>query len=246
MTGPVRVQRILIGVDFDDSSAAAVAVGGELAEAFGAALTAVHAETIDVPPYFTEAQVEVIEAERQQMRARLTSELSAFTTRYTHIPVEPVVEEKAPAALILEMAPTFDLIVLGTRRLRGPKRWWLGSVAEAVVGRAPVAVLVVPAAGEGAYRLVGRTVLAPATDDQEVEAWLTALGEALQVHVVRTGDIGSCPPDRLRDADLVVVPLPPTGATGAQFDAIVHVLKECPHPVLFIPAAHSVLSRRSS
>ena len=137
-------KRILVAVDFDEPSAGALRTGAVIAEAFGAELTVLHAASIEMPPYFTDAQAETLEGERLDARARCVLELNAFARKHTNAPVTATVEEGPPADVILRLAPGFDLIVVGTHRRRAPSRWWLGSVAEAVVRAAPVPVLVVP------------------------------------------------------------------------------------------------------
>jgi nucleotide-binding universal stress UspA family protein len=52
---------------------------------------------------------------------------------------------------IVAMAQPGDLIVMGTHDRGGLARWFLGSVAEAVVRRAPVPVLVVPVHADGRH-----------------------------------------------------------------------------------------------
>ena len=139
-----QISRVLVGVDFDDSSAAALRVAGTMARALGATLTVIHAHSVEMPAYFTGAQMDTLEAEREERRVRCAGELQAFATQHGVVAAESVIEEGAAAATILRLAPAFDLVVVGTRRLHGPKRWWLGSVAEAVVRDATVPVLVVP------------------------------------------------------------------------------------------------------
>lgn len=46
---------------------------------------------------------------------------------------------------LVRLAPAFDLIAVGTCRRHGPQRWWLGSVAEAVVRQSARPVLDVAA-----------------------------------------------------------------------------------------------------
>ena len=237
------VNRVLVAVDFDASSAAAVAAAGVIAKAFGAVLRVAHAASIEMPPYFTGAQLEALEGERRATRGRLASDLLAFTAPFTYMPVEVSVEEGSAADTILRLAAASDLIVVGTHRLKGARRWWLGSVAEAVVRRAPVPVLVVPAdaTAEGLRR--GATVVVPGDGDAAaIDRWVRVFEEILQM-TVRTEPIATCDVDRLRDAGLVVVPLPVGAADGREFDAIVDVLKECVHPVLFVPAARPAVVR---
>ena len=64
MTTLPGVQRVLVPVDFGDASAAAVALAGDVAKAFGAHLTVLHAETLEMPPYFTSAQIDALGEER--------------------------------------------------------------------------------------------------------------------------------------------------------------------------------------
>jgi nucleotide-binding universal stress UspA family protein len=146
MTEQLHVTRVLVGVDFDETSGAAVAAAGALAARFNATVTAVHAHPLDAPAYFTGAQMDTIEAERAESRARTAAEILAFAAHYTNAKVNALVEEGPPSEAILRIAPAFDLVVLGTHRLNGARRWWLGSVAEAVLRHATVPVLIVPAA----------------------------------------------------------------------------------------------------
>jgi hypothetical protein len=55
-----------------------------------------------------------------------------------------VVGEGPPPDAMLRIVSGFDLIAVGTHRRHGPQRWWLGSVAEAIVQHSPRPVLVVP------------------------------------------------------------------------------------------------------
>jgi nucleotide-binding universal stress UspA family protein len=239
------VNRVLVAVDFDAPSGAAVAAAGVIAEAFGAVLRVAHAASIEMPPYFTGGQLEALQRQRRDTRGRLANDLLAFTAPSTHMPVEVIVEEGPAADTILRLAVDSDLLVVGTHRLRGTRRWWLGSVAEAVVRRASVPVLVVPAdaTAEGLRR--GATLVAPGgADAAAVDPWVRALEDVLQM-TVETTPIARCGGDRLRHADLVVVPLPVGGADGPEFHAIVEVLKDCVHPVLFVPAAGAAVARSS-
>jgi nucleotide-binding universal stress UspA family protein len=136
--------RILVGVDFDDPSARAVQAAGVLAAAFGATLTVVHAHQIDRPAYFTEAQMNALGTEVATAKSRCVDDVSAFVAQHTRAVATTRVEEGTPADVIRRLAPDFDLIVLGTHRRQGPRRWWLGSVADAVLRESPVPVLVVP------------------------------------------------------------------------------------------------------
>jgi nucleotide-binding universal stress UspA family protein len=144
MSAPLNLTRVLVGVDFDDSSALAVRAAGTLASVLGATLTLVHAHTLEMPVYFTESQIGRLEIERTRRRAVCEADVRAFARQHTSVAVDAIVEEGSPADAILRLAPRFDLVVVGTKRLHGPRRWWLGSVAETVLRESPVPVLIVP------------------------------------------------------------------------------------------------------
>jgi nucleotide-binding universal stress UspA family protein len=143
MTTP-PLARILVGVDLDDSSAAALSAAATLAERFKATMTVVHAHRFERPAYFTDAEMPVLEVEREDARSRCVTDVHAFVSRHVQTPVTVLVEEGTAADVIHRLAPQFDLVVVGTRRRHGPRRWWLGSVAELVLREAPVPVLTVP------------------------------------------------------------------------------------------------------
>jgi nucleotide-binding universal stress UspA family protein len=233
------LDRILVGVDFDAASASAVAVGGALAKATGAGLFVMHAEAVDAPAYFTAAEEAAIVAERAQARATAASAVGAFVAAHTEVHGEALVQDGPAAEALLRIAPSFDLVVVGTHRARGARRWWLGSVAESVVRRTPVPVLVVPA-GDGASVLAsGAAVVVAGQVNDTVQGWVAMLRQALGLRIVHRESIAACDVRLVIDAALLVVAVSADGDRGPEFDAIVHILKECPHLVLFVPARAS-------
>ena len=56
-----RLETILVAVDFGEASARALTLAGALADSTGARLRVLHAESLDAPPYFTQAQLDVVE-----------------------------------------------------------------------------------------------------------------------------------------------------------------------------------------
>jgi nucleotide-binding universal stress UspA family protein len=242
----VKISRVLVGVDFDDASASALKMAGALAAATNAEITVFHSAAVEVPAYFTGAQIVALQAERERSRAAIAVKVHAFADRHVPRTVRVVVGEGPPQDAILRMALSFDLIVAGTHRRHGPRRWWLGSVAEAVVRRSPRPVLVVPADAvvPGTHR--APTILAAGGDDGAAGAWVDVLETAFGARVVRSAEIRQCAPDRLQNADLIVLSTQSDGSPHAQFDAIAQVLKECLHPVLFVPSADGIFERSSS
>jgi nucleotide-binding universal stress UspA family protein len=244
MSPVAKISRVLVGVDFDEASASALSLAGALAAAWDAEITLLHSATLDVPAYFTGAQIVALEAERERSRAAIGARLRGFAEQHVPRAVQVVVEEAPPADAMLQMAVSFDLIVVGTHRRHGARRWWLGSVAEAVVRRSPRPVLVVPAgaAVPDARRLV--TILAAGGDVGAGDAWVDVLSSTFAGTVVRSSDIYHCAPERLQNTDLIVLSMPADSDT--HFGAIVHVLKECVHPVLFVPSTDGIVERSTS
>ena len=239
-----KVSRVLVGVDFDDASASALKIAGVLASTWDAEITVFHASTPDTPAYFTADQIETLEAEREQSRAGTAAQVRAVAEEQVRRAVHVVVEEGPPGDALVRMAADFDLVVVGTHRRHGARRWWLGSVAEAVVRRSPRPVLVVPA-GAGvpdARRPI--TILAAGGDAAAGDAWVDVIRTTFAGNVVRSPDISHCAPDRLQNTDLIVLSMPADSDTD--FGAIVHVLKECVHPVLFVPSTEGIVERSPS
>ena len=247
MSSVAKIARVLVGVDFDEASVSALKMAGVLASAWDAEITVFHSETEEVPAYFTAAQFEALESERQQSREGTAGQLRAFAEHLVTRAVRVlVVEEGPPQDALLRIAASFDLVVVGTHRRHGARRWWLGSVAEAVVRHSPRPVLVVPA---GAILPEARrplTILAAGGDIAEADTWVDVLRTTFGGEVVRSPDIHQCAPDRLQNTDLVVLSMATDGDTQAQSGAIVQVLKECVHPVLFVPSGNGMLERSSS
>ena len=159
MSPAANISRVLVGVDFDDASASALRMAGVLASPWNADITVFHSSTPEAPVYFTAAQIETLEAEREQSRAATTAQLRLFAAQHVRRAVNVVVDEGPPEDALVRMAADFDLIVVGTHRRHGVRRWWLGSVAEAVVRRSSRPVLVVPA-GAGVPEARRPTILA--------------------------------------------------------------------------------------
>jgi hypothetical protein len=143
------------------------------------------------------------------------------------------------------MAASVDLIVVGTHRRHGVRRWWLGSVAEAIVRHSPRPVLVVAAGAVVPDARRATTIVAAGGEDGATDAWVNALRTAFGGTVIRSADISQCPPDRLQKADLIVLSMPADG-THSQLGVMAHVLKECVRPVLFVPSVDGIVKGSTS
>jgi nucleotide-binding universal stress UspA family protein len=239
-----KISRVLVGVDLDDASASALKMAGVLASTWDADITVFHASTPDAPAYFTADQIATLEAEREQSRAGTAAQVRVFAEEQVQRAVHVVVEEGPPGDALVRMAAGFDLIVVGTHRRHGARRWWLGSVAETVVRRSPRPVLVVPAGAGVPDARRSITILAVGGDVGDGDAWVDVLRSTFAGTVVRSPEISHCAPDLLENSDLIVLSMPVDNDT--HFGAIVQVLKECVHPVLFVPSRDGIVERSTS
>lgn len=246
MSSPAKISRVLVGVDFDEASASALKMAGVLASVWDAEITVFHSANQEVPAYFTAAQLDALEAEREESRTRTANQVRALATQHVTRPARMIIEEGPPADGMLRIADSFDLLVVGTHRRHGARRWWLGSVAEAVVRHSPRPVLVVPAGAIVPETRHPLRILAAGGEVADVDAWVDVLRSTFGGDVVRSSDIHQCAPDRLQNTDLIVLPVATGTDTHAQLGGIVQVLKECVHPVLFVPSASGMFERSSS
>ena len=244
MMPAAKISHVLVAVDFDEAAASVLSLAGALAAAGDAELTVFHSSTYDAPAYFTTAQIEALEREREQSRAAISDDLRELAGRYTNRAVRVLVGEGPPQDAILRLAPSFDLIAVGTHRRHGPMRWWLGSVAEAIVRHSPRPTLVVPAGAAVPAAQPALAILAAGADCAACDAWAEVLRAAFGGSISRLPDLLHCAPDGVRNADLIVLSVP-SAETHASLNAIVRVLKECVHPVLFVPSV-DVVARESA
>jgi nucleotide-binding universal stress UspA family protein len=142
-----KVERILVPVDLGETTEATCEKAVELAQVYGAEVVFFHVYDVST---FEELQREapgmyldqVLDNLRMQIHSRL-GQLPEVPARFR---VE-VVPDGPVAQAILDAAERYgaDLIVMGTHGRTGLQRVLLGSVAESVLRRSPVPVLVVPA-----------------------------------------------------------------------------------------------------
>jgi nucleotide-binding universal stress UspA family protein len=229
---------ILVAVDFGEASARALSLAGALAESTGAGLRVLHAESLDVPPYFTQAQFDVLQGEAQENRARATAFLRDFTRQHTSVSFEAVVEQRAAAEAIRHASVGADLVVMGTHGRRGPSHWWLGSVAERVLRETAVPLMVVH---ENAQVVTSsaftRAMLLE--DGTGATAHTTALVEV----IARTcgGTVVRVQADEVPraraglGATWVAVPTPAPRTAGWLSHVGEPLVQDCTMPVLFVP-----------
>ena len=231
-------KRILVAVDFGDASSHAVRVAGALAARFDARLTALHAESLEVPPYFTHGQIEALEHQQVETRARAARYLEKHASHLTPVPVEALVTDGPAGAALLDAADRHDLLVIGTHGRRGPSRWWLGSVAERVVRGTPVPVVVVRASDEqhppaAHFRRIllvtGGDAIEPAA-----ERYAASLADSFEGQPVER--LTHCTEESAarREASLLVTSVP-AHPGGRLSDIAERLIRTCRVPMLFVP-----------
>jgi len=144
----MKIERILVPVDFSDSSNAAVEHAIGLARALGAEIQLLHSHPVSpgiATPYGPALPDSVFQSIRDSAERRLGEvkrHVEEAGVRATaHLSAEAASFAIADAAKELGS----DCIVMGTRGLTGVKHMVLGSVAERTVRTAPCPVFTVPA-----------------------------------------------------------------------------------------------------
>ena len=154
----MRLERVVIGVDFSKQSTAAVRW---IANAFApdAELILVHALDLSRPPDFVAWRDLPFDVDTAREKERLTSRLQRFGRSIRKASVRVVVHEGRAARVIANVAKAerADLVAVGEHTRRNPFRDMLSTTAEALLAMSPVPVLLVRRVPEGAPR----GVLAP-------------------------------------------------------------------------------------
>lgn len=168
--------RILAPVDFSDASDLALRRAADLATRTGAELHVLHV----VPGISPEVVFDDLSSDDRAFYRRFFDEADAtLTARFAwvdgdRVQAKRVISKGAPAQIILDYAEReqCDLLVMGTHGRRGLQRLFLGSVAEDVLRRTDIPVMIVPehASGRASIRLV----LAP-TDFSDPSRWALAV-----------------------------------------------------------------------
>jgi nucleotide-binding universal stress UspA family protein len=235
-----EIKTVLAAVDFGEASARALALAGAIAGRCGAQLRVLHAEMLEAPPYFTQAQMEAIEAEAQANRARAAEFLRSFSRAHTNEPFDAVVDNRSATDAILHAATVADLVVMGTHGRRGPSRWWLGSVAERVLRDTNVPLLVVhegDATPPSDVFAVAMLLVDESLPRPRARAFAQRIADCFKGTIVEAeaDDVG-----RARTAvgaSWLAVPTP-TPRTGRWLSHVGEPLvKSCAMPVLFVPEA---------
>ncbi len=234
--------RILVPVDFGKASGRAASVAGAIARRFRARVRALHAETLEAPPYFTHDQMGSLERQRIAARTAALRYLASFADAFTGVQVSAEIVDGPPESAIIEAARDTDLIVMGTHGRRGPSRWWLGSVAERVVRASNVPVLVVREEAEGAAsspeQIFARPLVVLGSDvfDGDANRYATGLASEFDGKVPSEAPACDVTVANERKATLMVIPAK-TGGGNWFGESTERLLRGCTLPMLFVPSS---------
>lgn len=142
----LRLQRIVVPIDFSNLSKEALPYAVLLAREHGAEIVLLH--VVEEFPIDHLLGAELMSETSMPMIRQAEADLSRLAMNLretTGLAVTLQVEVGKPHAQICGAAgrQQADLVILTTHGLTGLKHWWLGSTAERVVRHAPCAVLVV-------------------------------------------------------------------------------------------------------
>ena len=145
--GLVPFATVVVGVDDSEPADAALAVAAKLANTIGTKLIACHA--VDLMHLYENATDYGFDVEElvDEMRAEGATIVKRALERAALPPDTPAaVVDGDPADAIIKEAATRNAtaIITGSHGRRGLRRFFLGSVAESIVRRSDVPVLVVP------------------------------------------------------------------------------------------------------
>ena len=145
-----QIRKILVPVDFSDSSRAALEYAAGLARPFDATIDLLHvwqapafigAMTLPEVPATEATMVELVKKNAEEASIRFAGEAEKHGWRVREARCEPGV----PAHTIVAVAKrgNYDLVVIGTHGRTGLAHVLMGSVAETVVRHAECPVLTV-------------------------------------------------------------------------------------------------------
>jgi universal stress protein A len=139
----LRIQTILVPIDFSETASQALDIARALARDHGAKLVLLNAPV--PPPPVHEVPVPETELTLQVEEAR--NQLKGMAAQITDLPVEThvMMGDAGPAIVATAKERQADLIVMGTHGRSGLSRLLMGSVAEAVLRHAPCPVLTIKA-----------------------------------------------------------------------------------------------------
>lgn len=137
---------LVVATDLGEPSARALAWARAIHERHGTAVRLLHAEHLELPPYFRVEQASRLLGELRRERdagARYLADAAAGALGFRP---QVTIVEAHPVDAILEAGRHADLVVMASHGRRGLARLWAGSVTERVIAETRGPVLVIPPA----------------------------------------------------------------------------------------------------
>jgi len=140
-------KKILVAVDFSSVSAAALKTAVDLAGKIGAKVKAIHVLALQTAGLPKDADAVYLEDLRMQQMQGAKIQLEEFVEKHTRhaTGVEAVILSGEPQSEVLRATeePGVGMIVMGTHGRTGLRELLMGSVAENVLRRARIPVIMV-------------------------------------------------------------------------------------------------------
>lgn len=136
------MDRILVATDFSTAARWAVDYAGRLAGDLDARLDILHAHSLTVGTGLYGAADDLIQRQIRSKMAELIRNLELITG---HIPaIQPRIMEGPAISSILQLAPEYDLLVMGSQGQSDIGDWLMGSTTLGVLKKMNFPVLVIP------------------------------------------------------------------------------------------------------
>lgn len=175
-----KVNRILFPTDFSTTAQNAMRYAVWIADIYEAEIDVVHAVypehvQMDLPAYSAQATAEKVDSAKEVMKVFIENALVQVQTgvNIQHVPeIHSEVHVGGVVSVVMQMARRrdADLIVMGTTGEHGTLQRLFGSVTTAVIGKAPMDVLVIPPdANPGKIEAVGYAT--DLTEDDPLHIW---------------------------------------------------------------------------
>ena len=136
---------ILVPTDMGTASNSALRYARFFHERFGATVSVLHAEHIELPPYFLSSQMGDLKRELKKLSRAATEYVRKESESALGFLPDVRVVENTPIDAILEQSKGngFGLIIMGMHGHSTVERLWMGSVTERVLRRSSIPVLAV-------------------------------------------------------------------------------------------------------
>jgi nucleotide-binding universal stress UspA family protein len=138
-------RNILIPTDLGGASKSALQYAQFFHERFNSTLLVLHAEHLDLPPYFSSGQLADLQRELKKLKRSAAEYVRKESEAVLGFVPEVKVIESLPADAILEQAKEgkFGLIIMGMHGHSAVERFWMGSVTERILRQSTIPVLAV-------------------------------------------------------------------------------------------------------